>query len=197
MTKGEQTREMILEVAAQAFNRHGFSGTSLSDIMQLTGLEKGGIYNHFESKEDLAVQAFDFAFERVSEALVSAVRQAKTAEGQLRGMINYFAEYFVSPPVPGGCPVLNTAVESDDAYPALRNRARAAMDRWQQLVVHLVEKGKAKGEFRPSVDASALASLVLASLEGGIMMSKLYNDPIHTNTVVALLNAYVDDHVKV
>ncbi len=195
MTKGEQTREMILDVAAEAFNRHGYSGTSLSDIMQLTGLEKGGIYNHFQNKEDLAVQAFDYAVERVGRALVAAVRRSTTAEGQLRGMIDFFAEYYESPPVPGGCPLLNTAVESDDAYPMLRNRARAAMDKWRKMIVHIVEKGKAKGEFRPSADPEALASLLPASLEGGIMLSKLYNDPAHTNTVVALLNRYIDDHL--
>lgn len=195
MTKGEQTRETILELAAEAFNRHGYSGTSLSDIMALTGLEKGGIYNHFQSKEDLAVQAFDYAFDRVSRALLTAVRQSRSAEGQLRGMIDFFLSYYQDPPVAGGCPVLNTAVESDDAYPALRARARAAMDEWRKMILHIVDKGKAKGEFRADVEPEELTSLLLASLEGGIMMSKLYNDPAHTQRVVALLNAHLDDHV--
>ena len=59
MSKGEQTRERILARSAQLFNRQGYSGSSLSDIMRETGLEKGGIYNHFSSKEQLALEAFD------------------------------------------------------------------------------------------------------------------------------------------
>src|SRR6266480_5374711 len=69
MSKGEQTREMILERTAQLFSRQGYFGSSLSDIMHETGLEKGGIYNHFESKEELALEAFDFAVELVSQRM--------------------------------------------------------------------------------------------------------------------------------
>src|SRR5438105_3375693 len=61
MRKGEQTREMILERAAPIFNQQGYAGASLSDIMRETGLEKGGIYNHFRGKEELALAAFDYA----------------------------------------------------------------------------------------------------------------------------------------
>jgi TetR/AcrR family transcriptional regulator, transcriptional repressor for nem operon len=198
MTKGEQTREMILSTAAEAFNRLGYSGTSLSDIMGLTGLEKGGIYNHFASKEDLAVQAFDYAFDRVSRVMLGVIRTApRTAEAQLRAMINYFTDYIEHPPVPGGCPVLNTAIESDDANPALRARARNAMDDWRKLVIRLVEKGIAKNEFKPDVVADQVATLLLASLEGGIMLSKLYGDTSHTESVVAQMNAYVDEHLLI
>ena len=56
MSKGEQTRERILARSAQLFNRQGYFGSSLADIMRETGLEKGGIYNHFSSKEQLASQ---------------------------------------------------------------------------------------------------------------------------------------------
>ena len=58
MSKGEQTKELILSQAAVVFNRQGYFGARLDDIMRATGLEKGGIYNHFASKDDLALQAF-------------------------------------------------------------------------------------------------------------------------------------------
>ena len=198
MTKGEQTREMILSTAAEAFNRLGYSGTSLSDIMLMTGLEKGGIYNHFASKEVLAAEAFDYAFDQVSKAMLGVIRAAPpTAQAQLRAMIGYFSDYIEHPPVPGGCPVLNTAVESDDSNPVLRARARHAMDEWRRLVIRLVEKGIAKDEFKPDVDADQVATLLLASLEGGIMLSKLYGDTSYTESVVAQMNAYVTDHLLV
>ena len=63
MTKGEQTRRNIVEAAAPIFNKRGYEGSSLNDLMQATGLKKGGIYRHFSSKEELAAKAFDYTWE--------------------------------------------------------------------------------------------------------------------------------------
>ena len=63
MTKGQQTRRGIIEKAAPLFNQKGYEGTSLSDLMDATGLQKGGIYRHFDSKEELAAAAFDYSWE--------------------------------------------------------------------------------------------------------------------------------------
>src|ERR1700743_3353151 len=53
-TRGEATRRRIVKQSAAVFNRRGYSGTSMSELMEATGLEKGGLYRHFASKEDLA-----------------------------------------------------------------------------------------------------------------------------------------------
>ena len=74
MTKGTDTKEAILQQAAQLFNRRGFFGAALSDVMDVTGLEKGGIYNHFKSKEDLALQAFDYAIGLLREEFGNSVK---------------------------------------------------------------------------------------------------------------------------
>ena len=58
MRKGEQTRQDIIHKAAPIFHQKGYDGAVLSDLMRATGLEKGGIYRHFESKEELAGDAF-------------------------------------------------------------------------------------------------------------------------------------------
>jgi TetR/AcrR family transcriptional repressor of nem operon len=60
--KGEETRQEIIRKAASIFNQKGYSGTAISDLMRATGLEKGGIYRHFDSKQELAVDAFDHAW---------------------------------------------------------------------------------------------------------------------------------------
>jgi AcrR family transcriptional regulator len=62
MTKGEETRQTIVEKAAALLNQRGFSGFSMSALMEATGLEKGGIYRHFDSKEQLASEAFEYAW---------------------------------------------------------------------------------------------------------------------------------------
>ncbi|NEP19789.1 MAG: TetR/AcrR family transcriptional regulator, partial [Leptolyngbya sp. SIO4C1] len=59
VSKAQATRSHILRQAAIVFNRQGFAGTSMSDLMQATGLQKGGVYNHFKSKDELALATYD------------------------------------------------------------------------------------------------------------------------------------------
>jgi TetR/AcrR family transcriptional repressor of nem operon len=65
--KGQETRQEIIRKAAPIFNRKGYSGAALSDLMRATGLDKGGIYRHFESKQELAVDAFAHAWKNFSK----------------------------------------------------------------------------------------------------------------------------------
>lgn len=64
--KGEQTKALILEKASKIFNSQGYRASSISDIMHETGLQKGGIYNHFENKEEIMLSAFSFSIDTMS-----------------------------------------------------------------------------------------------------------------------------------
>ena len=197
MSKGEKTREMILAQAAQLFSRQGYFGSSLSDIMHETGLEKGGIYNHFASKEQLALEAFDFAVELIRQRTRLALAGKVNAVDRLLAIVAVFQGLIEDPLLGGGCPILNTAVEADDAQPALRERARNAMDSWRETIHRIVKKGIDRQEIRPGVDADALATLLVSSLEGAIMMSKLYGDNVHMRRVVEHLTNYITTTVGV
>ena len=92
MRKGEQTRQKIIRKAAPIFNQRGYDGAALSDLMKATGLEKGGIYRHFDSKEQLAVEAFDYAWRETLRARIhdldtmpNTVDRLKRLGGQLCG----------------------------------------------------------------------------------------------------------------
>lgn len=194
MSKAQQTREKIITQAARLFNLQGFYGTSIKDIMDVTDLEKGGIYNHFATKDEIALAAFDHSYALQSESYVEAVRAFRgQPTKQLRALIDVFVESYDDPAITGGCVIMNTAIESDDAaLPLLKARAAAAMDEWCDLLRRIIAKGIAKEEFRPDTDPAALASLIIASLEGGLMMSKLYNDPIFLLRVAQHLHTHID-----
>ncbi|MBD2440412.1 TetR/AcrR family transcriptional regulator [Nostoc sp. FACHB-110] len=191
MSKGEETKTRIIQQAAELFNQQGYAGASISDIMRVTGLHKGGIYNHFPSKDDLALQAFDFAIARVTQHTTAAIRSKHHAIERLEAMIEVFAGFVDNPPIQGGCPLLNTAVESDDAHPALRDRAQKAMNAWRNLISQIIQKGITKGEIRSGVDADEIATIIIATLEGAIMMSKLYGDAIYMQRVTNHLKQYI------
>src|SRR5258708_40112262 len=99
MRKGEQTREFILERAVELFNIQGYSGFSLSDIMQATGLQKGGIYNHFVSKENLALEAFDYGFDLAQKRMAETLKDKRDPVDRLFGIIQFFQNYLELPPL--------------------------------------------------------------------------------------------------
>jgi hypothetical protein len=87
-------------------------------------------------------------------------------------------------PIQGGCPILNTAIEADDAQPALREKVRQAMDQWQDLIVHTIREGIANGELDPEAGPEALATIIISTIEGAVMMSRLYGDTDHVHRAV-------------
>jgi TetR/AcrR family transcriptional repressor of nem operon len=172
--KGERTRQRIVRKAAAVFNQHGYSGTSLSELMAETGLEKGGIYRHFESKEDLAVAAFDYTWSEVNRRRMEILDAIPTPLGKLHGMVDSFAQK--PSVVPGGCAIMNTAVDADDGNPVLRTHAREALREWLNYLEGLVVEGVAQGEIDKKTSPASVASIIIATLEGSLMMSRLTND---------------------
>jgi TetR/AcrR family transcriptional regulator, transcriptional repressor for nem operon len=195
MTRGTRTREHIIEKAAALFNRKGFAGASVSDIMQATGLKKGGIYRHFESKEALAVEAFDFSIRQMADRFVLALEGKERARERLSAILEVYSRVPAEPPVPGGCPILNASVEHDDGNPLLRAHARDAMDGLRRLIRHTLRRGVERGEVRPGVEVEGVASMIVASLEGGVMLACLYDDPRQMEQVVGHLRHYLEQTV--
>lgn len=191
MAKAEETKARIVEQAAALFNQQGYAGSSMSDLMRVTGLKKGGIYNHFRSKDELALEAFDFAVQRIQQRFRGALKGKRHATERLLAILGIYERFLDDPPVKGGCPILNTAVESDDTHPALRHQTQLAMDAWRSLIERIVAKGKARSELHPAVDGQAVATVLIATLEGGIMLSKLYDDPAHLDRALNHLRVYV------
>jgi AcrR family transcriptional regulator len=192
LSKGERTRRRIVELAAPVFNRQGYVGASMRDLTEATGLEKGGIYNHFGSKELLAVEAYDHAMTLVTDAIARSQPGATDAVDRLRRMIISFAAAARHPVIDGGCPIMNTAIEADDGHPELRDRARSSMTLWHRLVGRIVKDGKAGGELRDDIDPYELASVLTASLEGGLMLARLFDDPARMDHVVAHLLPFIE-----
>jgi TetR/AcrR family transcriptional regulator, transcriptional repressor for nem operon len=193
MTKGELTRRKIVEAAAPIFNKRGYEGSSLSDLMEATGLKKGGIYRHFSSKEELAAEAFDYTWETAWNARLQHVNEKANGIEKLKQLIASFIDH--RSPVPGGCPILNTAIDADDGNPILRAHVAKALRSWLSRLQTIVDLARARGETQPSVDPQAVATLIVASLEGALMMSRIQRNDEALRRVQAHLNRYLDEEV--
>jgi TetR/AcrR family transcriptional regulator, transcriptional repressor for nem operon len=193
MTKGELTRKRIVEAAAPIFNQHGYEGSSLNALMEATGLKKGGIYRHFASKEELAAEAFDYTWEAAWKARLLHVDEKANGIDKLKQLIANFIER--RSPVPGGCPVLNTAVDADDGNPILRSRVGKALRSWTGRLQAYVEEAQQQRDAKPDVDPKDVATLIVASLEGALMMSRIQRNDEALRRVQSHLNEYLDKEV--
>lgn len=193
LTKGQATRERIVRETAPLLNRTGFLCTPLADILQAIGMEKGGFYHHFASKEDLALEAFRHATEEVGARFAAAMQSEAGAVGQLRAMLEAYrslrSDKFLEG---GGCPILNAAVEGDDTNVRLRDAARLAVDRWRGVINRVLSAGIASGEISTDVDPDTAATWMISCIEGGVMLSNLYKDPEFLNRALDQLLTYID-----
>ncbi len=171
VTKGDLTRQRIIEVAAPLFNQRGFEGCSMQDLMDATGLEKGGIYRHFASKEELAAEAFRYALSNAVKTRTAGLEAVGDPLDQLRYVIRRFVE---EPSfLPGGCPLMNTAVDADDGNPVLRRLALDAIADWKSRLAAIVQEGIRRREIRRSIEPGRIANTIVATLEGALMISRL------------------------
>lgn len=196
MRKGQETRERIAARAAELFNTKGYGGTAIADVMAAADLEKGGIYRHFASKDELALAAFDYAAGIVRGRVTTAVAGASDAAELLLAVVEVFRGYVSAPPLPGGCPILNTAVESDDSHPALRARAQSVLHELHDLLRSAAAQGVARGELRPEADPERLATLIIATMEGAVMLSRVMNDPNPLHWAADHLREHINVHLR-
>jgi AcrR family transcriptional regulator len=170
VTKGERTRQNIVETAAVLFNQKGFTGCSMGDIVAATGLEKGTLYGHFSTKEELALLAFDYAWKDTSDKRLRNVETVSNAVDKVRLHVD---NYVNTPSFPGGCPLLNFAIDADDGNLALRTRVRKALKGWEDFLAKIVEEGQSAGEINPEIDPHSVANLVISTLEGATVVARI------------------------
>jgi len=161
----------------------------MADLMEATRLEKGGIYRHFPSKEAVAAEAFDYAWGAAFQERVRDLDSIPGSIDRLKHLIANFVERRSS--VPGGCPLLNTAIEADDGNPVLRERARRALREWRNLLVSIINEGIRCQEISIGVDPNSLATLIVASLEGALMISRLERN----RDALLAAQSYLDNHL--
>lgn len=195
MKKPDEIRESIINHAMYLFNTRGIAQTSIQEIMQATGLPKGAIYRRFETKESIVLAAFERAGQILRQYFAQAEREGSCALDKLMNISAIYQDAAHNPPIPGGCPLLNTAVESDGTFPELRQKAAEAYVGMVRFVQSIIEQGVRDKELRPDIDAADMAAYLIDSMEGAIMASRLTgsNAPVERNMnyTESLLRSYL------
>jgi len=178
-TKAEKTTEFIIQQVAPVFNKNGYVGTSLSDITKATGLTKGAIYGNFDSKEHLAVEAFNYNLRKVVGLIAEKINAEERASDKLKALTDFYRAYYQFTNDFGGCPILNVGIDSNHQNPALKKRVNDIIDKLINNIEDILQLGIQQNEFKKSIDSSQYAKRIYSIVEGSIFTATMMKDESH------------------
>jgi TetR/AcrR family transcriptional repressor of nem operon len=168
-------REKILESAVEEFHRLGYNGCSVEDITRHAGVPKGSFYNHFKSKEELAVEVIESYLQATPHAVLcdSKVSPLK----RLKQHFSLLAQPCVESGYERGCLLGNFASEIADHSELIRLKLKEGFSRWTSLLVQAISDGQASGEISKAHRPETWASFLLSTYEGALLRSRATKDP--------------------
>jgi TetR/AcrR family transcriptional regulator, transcriptional repressor for nem operon len=174
-TKGEATRERILTIARELFNTKGFYATTINDLVEATGLQKGSLYFHFSGKDAIVrvvlnevIEEFLATLDRLFDGAVAGVC--------LDTFLTFILNMHITTGFVGGCIFGNAALEMSDTNQEFEGTMGTFFENWTGKVRAVVAKAQAQEKIRTDLDSLALAQIIIATLEGGVMMSRVLKD---------------------
>lgn len=197
MGKAEVTSQYIIETVAPVFNKYGYAATSMSEVTKATRLTKGAIYGNFESKEDLALQAFNYNVRQVVMLVADKMNAETSPAKKLQAMTDFYRNYYQLTKKYGGCPLLNVGVDSKHQNPVLLKRVREIMRKLQKGIADIIREGIRQKQFKKSVEPDAMALRILAQIEGGIFITNLLDDQKHMNDVMDHIDRMIETEMNV
>lgn len=172
MSKGEATREKILETAAALIHRKGFGATSINDLLGATGLKKGSLYFHFSGKDALGLAILEKRREGFRTFLDNSLSGA-TAGEKLDNFLHAVMRTHKKTGFVGGCIFGNTALEMGDTESCFAEFIAKVFEEWVERLQTVVAAAQDAGEVRSDLAADVLAGHMVAAIEGGIMLARL------------------------
>lgn len=172
--RGRASRERIVERAAELFAERGIAGTSLDEVLAAAEAGKGQFYHYFRGRDELAAAAVGYRCAQVLAGLTQALGEVSSLAGLERALAG-FVEGFERAGLPG-CPIGTLATEVACRNEDARLEAAAGFDAWERLLAEALERMRQRGELRADASPAVLATGLLASIEGGMVLSQTRKD---------------------
>jgi TetR/AcrR family transcriptional regulator, transcriptional repressor for nem operon len=168
------TRRRIVDAAYERFFEFGYNGCGVQDIADAAGVPKGTFYNHFKSKEQLALEVLELYRANLAGSLVTKGESSPLS--RLRAHFAHAAERYETAHFKLGCLIGNLGAEISNANPALRQSLRAGLDQWSAAVAVVIRQAQAAGEIGARHDPDRLARVLVNCWEGATLRMKVDED---------------------
>ena len=195
-TKAERTSAFIIKTVAPVFNKHGYIGTSMSDLTEATGLTKGALYGNFENKEALALSAFEYNSKRLLQKFDEKLAIEGTALDKIFELTKFFRNYDIFTQEMGGCPILNIGVDAQHNNELLSAANKETIKTIEGKIALTLENGVNNGELKLPVTPLQFAKQLYTMLQGAVAMSTMTRDRKYLMNTVAYLEQLVKKELR-
>jgi len=189
-----ELRERIIWEAMRLFSLKGYLSTSIQDIMTAANTSKGGLYNHFRSKEDLFFVVLEEARKVWRDKNLAGVDQIDKPVEKVKKLLENYRDLYLKDTscLPGGCIFVTFSVELDDQRPNLAREVKKGFDGLKFMINNLLAQGKASGELKEETDAKAVAELIFAGMLGATVIYGMEKSPAELDRTISSLLDYLD-----
>lgn len=195
-TKAERTTAFIIETVAPLFIKHGYVGTSMSDLTEATGLTKGALYGNFENKEALALAAYEYSINKLLTAIDERLDIEGNSMEKLFSLTKFYRQYDVFTAELGGCPVLNMGVDAQNNNRPLAASSKETIKTIEGKIALVLENGVNNNELHLPVTPLQFAKQFYTMLQGAVAMSTITRDRKYLANTVAYLEVLVKNEIK-
>lgn len=173
----------MIRTAASLFRAQGYHATGLNQVLAEGDLPKGSLYFHFPGgKEQLAVESLRLSGEELGNGIAAALASTPEPAAALERVLALLGEHLVATDFREGCPVATVALDAAAQSEPIRAACADVYDSWQELVArHLRTAGVP--------DPDGLATVLIAAVEGAILLARTQRDVTPLQTVGTRLRA--------
>jgi TetR/AcrR family transcriptional repressor of nem operon len=161
-------KEKIIHEALRQFSTKGFMSTSINDILEAVGTSKGGLYNHFKSKEELFFAALSEARKIWRQRNLAGLHQLERPLDKIKTLLENYRDHYLadSENFPGGCIFVNLAVELNDQQPHLAREVNEGFERFKGMIKRLLDQEKSAGGLKDGIDTAVVAEMIFSGIVG-------------------------------
>ena len=176
-TKGQRTRNSILEVAAALATEEGLDPLSIGRLAEATQMSKSGLFAHFGSKEELQLATVDHAAKLFVAEVIDPARSAPRGLARIWALCDHMIGYAERQVFPGGCFFAATSFEFNNRPGPVRDRIEEMIRSWLSYLEHAVEQAQEAGELDAKVSAREIAFQLDAFAQASNAQYQLFRDP--------------------
>jgi len=191
MTKGQDTKQRILNHALDLASTVGVEGLSIGGLAKATEMSKSGLFAHFNSKADLQIEVLETAAAHFIETVVAPSLREARGEPRVRALFDRWLAWETLRT--GGCPFMGASFELDDRPGPVRDALVATQKDWVGTLIRAIEIAIDEGHFRQDVDAAQLAFEIYGAFMSFHLHHRLLRDSqAHTRATNAFEQLLTD-----
>jgi AcrR family transcriptional regulator len=176
-TKGQRTRNSILEAAAALATEEGLEPLSIGRLAEATAMSKSGLFAHFGSKEELQLATVDHAATLFVGEVIDPARSAPKGLARIWALCDNMIGYAERQVFPGGCFFAATSFEFNNRPGPVRDRIEEMIRSWLSYLQHAIEQAQDAGELDPNASAREVAFQLDAFAQASNAQYQLFRDP--------------------